>query len=150
VLDEDLLAVLQTGGVTDNGQRFELVSLEVTCGGTRSFARVQLTDSVFPTQEAVAEGNGPLAAAFTSIDQLVDVDVVLEDMTIIPATSGGDAVGKVHLKASVEGKSFTGRGASTDIVLAAAQAYLHIINKAVQFGVARPHAFEFAHNFWGV
>jgi hypothetical protein len=41
-------------------------------------------------------------------------------------------VGEVSLVASVDGKTFSGRGASTDVVNAATRAYLHTLNKAEQ------------------
>ena len=41
-------------------------------------------------------------------------------------------MGEVHLQARLDGKTFAGRGAATDIVTAAVKAYLHVVNRAVK------------------
>ncbi len=150
VLDEDLLAVIQSGAISDGSGQFELVELEVVCGGKQSRASVKLKHSVYPAREAVGEGDGPLAAAFAALDQLLECSVELEDLTIQAATPGSDAVGEVTVRTRIEGKTFTGRGASTDVVLAAVQAYLHAVNKAAGFGAFETTTFEYSHDFWGV
>lgn len=150
VLDEDLLAVIQSGGISEGAGPFELVDLEVICGGSLSAATVKLSDSVFPAREATAEGDGPIAAAFAALDKLLDFTVELEELSVRAATPGSDAVGEVTIHTKIDGKTFTGRGASTDIVLAAVQAYLHAINRAANLGAVHSTAFEHAHDFWGV
>ena len=150
VLDEDLLAVVQSGGISEGFGPFELIELAVTCGGKQSRATVRLTDSVFPVREAIGEGDGPLAAAFAALDELLDFTVKLEDLTIQAATPGSDALGEVTVRTRIEGRTFTGRGASTDVVLAAVQAYLHAVNKAAGLGAFEVTAFERSHDFWGV
>ena len=150
VLDEDLLAVIQSGVIADGSGPFELLHLDVTCGGRQSRATVRLADSVYPAREAVGEGDGPLAAAFAALAELLEFDVELEDLTIQAATPGSDALGEVTVRAQVEGKTFMGRGASTDIVLAAVQAYLHAVNKAVGLGALETTAPEQTPDYWAV
>ena len=41
-------------------------------------------------------------------------------------------MGEVNIKARVDGQLLTGRGGHTDVVLASAQAYVHVLNKAAQ------------------
>jgi 2-isopropylmalate synthase len=77
------------------------------------------------------------------VNQILGWEVDLQDFTIRAATPGKDAVGEVTLRAQIEGKTVTGRGASTDIVDAAVRAYLHALNKvahAQQIESAAPGA----------
>jgi 2-isopropylmalate synthase len=50
----------------------------------------------------------------------------------VAATPGRDAIGEVNLHARIGGRTFAGRGASTDVVDAAARAYVNALNKAEQ------------------
>jgi len=81
---------------------------------------------------ATARGDGPIAAAFTAVGALVETEIELEDLTIRAATPGRDAVGEVALRARLADRSFSGLGASTDVVDAAVRALLHALNKAAQ------------------
>jgi 2-isopropylmalate synthase len=85
-----------------------------------------------PPKEASAKGDGPIAAAFSAIDELIDATIKIEDFEIIAATPGRDAIGEVNLHARISGRTFAGRGASTDVVDAAARAYINVLNKAEQ------------------
>ncbi|MEX2528208.1 MAG: 2-isopropylmalate synthase [Gemmatimonadota bacterium] len=150
VLDEDLLTILHHGALQDVPRTFELQELEVTCGGRWSSARVVLTEGEDLPREARGEGDGPIAAAFDAISQLVDWPVVLEDFQIRANTPGRDAVGEVNLQARIADRTFTGRGASTDVVDASVRAYLHALNKAAQARVMESRALQAAGELWGV
>ena len=63
---------------------------------------------------------------------LIDATVEIEDFEIVAATPGRDAIGEVNLHARVGGRTFVGRAASTDVVDAAARAYINVLNKAEQ------------------
>ena len=41
---------------------------------------------------------------------------------------GIDAVGEVTIRIEAEGRTYTGRAADTDILVASARAYLHALN----------------------
>ena len=56
--------------------------------------------------------------------------MVLERFIIRAATPGRDALGKVSIQALIDGRTFAGRGAHTDVVRASVDAYLHAVNKA--------------------
>lgn len=56
----------------------------------------------------------------------------LVEFTVHSATAGTDAVGEVSIKVeSPDEGTFVGRGASTDIIVASARAYVNAINKVV-------------------
>ena len=65
-------------------------------------------------------------------------------------TPGRDSVGEVIVHARIDGKSFTGRGASPDIVNGAVRAYIHALNKAAHATHLEAAALERASYLWGV
>jgi 2-isopropylmalate synthase len=130
ILDEDLISILHHGTMEDVPSRYKLQTLDVVCGKRQAEARVRLLDSGVETELAVGVGDGPLAAAFAAVDTLLPFRPELEDLTMQANTPGRDAVGEINLRLKVEGKTFTGRGASPDVVDGAVRAYLHALNKA--------------------
>ncbi len=150
ILDEDLIAIVHHGTMEDAPRVHRLRALQVVCGNRRAEARVCIVNGTGYEREATAEGDGPIAAAFAAINALVPNRIELEDLAIHAATPGRDAVGEVTLRARINGKSFTGRGASTDVVYAAVRAYLHALDKAEQALVLEAEALEKASYLWGV
>ena len=45
-------------------------------------------------------------------------------------SGGKDALGEVQVEIEVEGRNYTGKGVSTDIIEASARAYLKALNRA--------------------
>ena len=88
--------------------------------------------------------------AFAAIAGFVDDRMELEDLVIRAATPGRDAVGEVTVRLRVGGRSFTGRGASTDVVNAAARACIHGLNKAAQATHLEARELARAADVWGV
>ncbi|MDP2957780.1 MAG: 2-isopropylmalate synthase [Longimicrobiales bacterium] len=150
ILDEDLISILHHGAMEDVRPVHRLGSLEVWCGGEVARARVTLDSDGAPPLHAEAEGDGPIAAAFAALGRVVDFNFVLENLSIRAATPGEDAMGEVNIQARVDGQTFKGRGASTDVVRASAEAYLHVINKAEQARVLEAKHLERSADAWAV
>jgi 2-isopropylmalate synthase len=150
ILDEDLISIMHHGTMEDVPQAYRLRELEVVCGKLEARARVRISDADGREAEARATGDGPLAAAFAAVDSMVERRMALEDLTIHAATPGRDAVGEVALRVRIDGKTFTGRGGSTDVVDAAVRAYLHALNKAAHARELEAKALEEASYVWGV
>lgn len=127
-----------------------LRSLEVHCGGEVSRATVLIETDDDLRLEASGSGDGPIMAAFAAMESVLDFRVVLDDLTVRSATPGRDAVGEVSIHARIDAHTFTGRGAHTDVVHAAAQAYLHAVNKAAAARVLEEEYLESPANQWGV
>jgi len=128
VLDEDLISILHHEVMEDVPEVHKLISLDVHCGGDASTATVVIeTEGVQQTSEG--SGDGPIAAAFAALDAVLDTSIVLERFSIRAATPGRDALGEVSIQALVDGHTFTGRGAHTDVVRASVLAFLHAVNK---------------------
>jgi 2-isopropylmalate synthase len=149
ILDEDLIAILHHGAADDLPQRYRLRHLEVVCGTLVASAEVHLTIDG-KEQRARAEGDGPLAASFAAINKIAEHRIELQELAIQAITPGADAVGEVHLRAKIDGRTFTGRGAAPDVVNAAVRAYIHALNKASQASVLEAESLERESYAWGV
>jgi 2-isopropylmalate synthase len=150
ILDEDLISIVHHGFAEDTPRSYSLRALAVTCGSEQAHARVGIEDPDGIERTAESTGDGPIAAAFSAIEAALGVRVALEDLVIRAATPGRDAVGEVSLHARVDGKTFTGRGASTDVVDAAARAFLHVLDKSLQARHLEARALAAANDVWGV
>jgi 2-isopropylmalate synthase len=67
-------------------------------------------------------------ALFNSIDRALNTKYKIESYQVRSVTEGRQAMGEALIRIRNTGKSFTGRGVSTDIIEASAKAYLHAIN----------------------
>ncbi len=150
VLDEDLISILHHGVFDDAPETYRLSGFEVRCGEEVSRAELIVEGDLHPPKFGVGTGDGPIAAVFDALDGLTDFRVVLKDLTVRSATPGRDALGEVFIHASVDGQTFTGRGADTDVVRASARAYLHAVNKASAARVLEEDHLTARSDVWGV
>ncbi|MDO5014802.1 MAG: alpha-isopropylmalate synthase regulatory domain-containing protein [Clostridia bacterium] len=79
----------------------------------------------------LATGNGPIDAAFVALDKIVGKKYELDDFQIKSVTKGKEAFGVTLVKLRSDGRLYSGRGISTDIIQASIMAYLNAINKIV-------------------
>ena len=85
-----------------------------------------------PEQQLVTDastGNGPVDAVCNAIDRVIGTSPKLVDFNVQSVTEGIDSMGTVTIKIENNGQNYTGRGASTDIVVASAMAYLSAVNR---------------------
>ncbi len=83
-------------------------------------------------QEEAACGDGPVDAAFRAVDKITGVqDVTLSEYVLSAITGGKDALGEVTVRVEYGGKTFIGRGLSTDVIEASVKAYLNAVNKVL-------------------
>jgi 2-isopropylmalate synthase len=101
-------------------------------------ARVSVTLLDGGTGEGSFTGDGPIDAVFRAINVATGVDAKLDDFTIGAVTEGQDALGEVSVVVEVGGFTGAGLGVSTDIIDAAARAYV----RALSVSVARANAGE--------
>jgi 2-isopropylmalate synthase len=135
VTDRDLEAV-----VTDErrsiDERYRLEHLQVSCGThLRPTATVRMLMPDGASHEAAAIGDGPVDAAYRAINSLCQVEGELEEFAVQAVTAGIDAVGEVSVRLRRDGARASGHGADTDIIVAAAKAYVHALNRMAE-GVA--------------
>ncbi|MHB9134261.1 MAG: 2-isopropylmalate synthase [Armatimonadota bacterium] len=75
-------------------------------------------------------GVGSVDSVYKTIDAIADMPHKLVDYVVHSVTGGTDALGEVTVRISNDdGRIFTGRGASTDIIDASAKAYVQALNR---------------------
>jgi 2-isopropylmalate synthase len=87
-----------------------------------------------------ATGTGPVDAAYQAINAMVGIENELTEFTVKSVTEGIDAQGEVVVRILCNGRTYTGRGADTDILVAAAKAMLQAINRALSVETPRQDA----------
>ena len=90
---------------------------------------MRLTDSENNAVTDAATGNGPVNAICNAVDRAIGITNKLVDFNVQAATEGRDSLGTVTIRIEQDGKTYTGRGADTDIVVASAKAYLSAVNR---------------------
>ena len=110
---------------------YRLVNYVITSGNLiGSTARVVLEkDNVQTT--GLSAGNGPVDAAFLAVEQISGHHFELDDFQIQAVTEGREAVGEAIVRLRANGKLYSGKGVSTDIVGAGLKAYVSALNKIV-------------------
>ncbi len=81
------------------------------------------------TVEGVAIGDGAVDAAFNAIEQATGRHFELDDFRIQAMTEGRNSTGETIIRLRSQGKLFSGRGISTDIVGASVMSYINALNK---------------------
>ena len=117
-------------GFQDAPEQFQLTHLRVVCGTEGGAAAVRMTGPWTGEREAEAKGDGPIAATFAAVSEIVGQPIEVGNLAVQSVTPGRDSLGQVSLQARVNGKSLSGHGASTDIVEACARALVNALNKA--------------------
>ncbi len=148
ILDEDLLALLH-GSFHDAPEEHQLVKLRVVCGSVPAEAEVRMTGPWGGERSARGKGDGPIAAAFSAISEILERPVEVINLSLRSVTPGRDSVGQVFLQCRIGGKSLSGQGASTDIVEASARALVHALNKERHAERLEATAYDATH-LWGV
>jgi 2-isopropylmalate synthase len=118
-------------------ETYKLDLLQVSCGNQLvPTATVRLGTPDGRTLVHTATGTGPVDAAYRAINALVPLENELTEFSVKSITEGIDAQGEVVVRIQCDGRTYTGRGADTDIIVAAAKAVLQAINRAMN--VQRP------------
>ncbi len=108
---------------------YKLKSYVINTGNViSSSANIEL-DKMGTVLSGISLGDGPIDAAFLAIEQIIGHHYELDDFQIQAVTEGREAVGQAIVKLRSEGKLYSGRGISTDIVGASIKAYINAINK---------------------
>lgn len=117
---------------------YHLDHVEVSCGNhSLPTATVRL---IGPDGQALADaalGTGPVDAVYKAINRIVGIPNKLTEFTVKSVTEGIDAIGEVLIRIESDGVTYTGRGASTDIIVASAKAYMNALNRLLASKAAR-------------
>src|ERR1700716_2859748 len=101
-------------------------------------AKVSVTLPDGESAQGTFTGDGPIDAVFRAINSATGIEAKLSEFTIGAVTEGQDALGEVSVVVEVDGSTGAGQGVSTDIIDAAARAYV----RALAAAAARSRAGE--------
>ena len=133
----------------DAPEAYQIRLLKVTCGSIPADATVTMAGPWAGDRSATGTGDGPIAAAFAAISEILGRPVEVTNLSLRSVTPGRDSVGQVFLQCRIGGKSLSGQGASTDIVEASARALVHALNKERHADRLEAEAHD-AVQLWGV
>ena len=110
---------------------YVLNTYSITASNTASSMAHMTLSKNGQTLEGVALGDGPVDAAFLALENILGCHYELDDFQIRSVTEGREAMGETVVKLRSNGKLYSGRGISTDIVGSSIQAYISALNKIV-------------------
>ena len=128
IFDEDIIAII-TQDSRSGSEKYKLNRFTINTGNTIvTTASVELFDGEENIHH-ISFAAGPIDAAFRAVKDCLGIDVELEDYSIQSVTEGTDALGYATVKLGYEGKSYSGKGVSTDVVEASIDAYINAANR---------------------
>jgi 2-isopropylmalate synthase len=126
------LEALVTDELREEVPGYALESFDVEASSQRPpHARVSVTLPDGSVASGTFTGDGPIDAVFQAINVASGVSPRLSDFTIGAVTEGQDALGEVSVVLELAGVTGAGQGVSTDIIDAAARAYVRALSVAV-------------------
>lgn len=145
VTDADLEAII-ADEIYQPPEIWKLNHIQVSCGDhSIPTATVSLTGPDGTEYRDAALGTGPVDAVYEAINRIVKVNNRLTEFSINAVTEGMDAQAETTVRIQPENgnsqyglnpqtgmaynRTYSGHGASTDIVVASARAYLSALNK---------------------
>jgi 2-isopropylmalate synthase len=133
VSDRDLEAIVsEQVQLLQDEARFLLKRVQVSCGtGLLPTATVTLETREGGESSQAAIGTGPVDAVCQALNQLARVPNELVEFSVKSVTEGIDAMGEVTIRLRRDGTLYSGHAANTDIVVAAAQAFVNALNRLV-------------------
>jgi 2-isopropylmalate synthase len=146
VADADIEAII-ADEIYQSPETWHLNHIQVSCGDhSIPTATVSLTGPDGQIYQDAALGAGPVDSVYQAINRIIGVSNTLTEFSIKAVTEGIDAVGEVTIRiqphngennhgafnpqtGAAYARTFSGHGASTDIIVASARAYISALNK---------------------
>ena len=111
---------------------YRLDTYVINSGNTiSSTAHITLRNGAGEKISGFCVGDGPIDAAFLAIEQIIGHHYELDDFQIQAVTEGREAMGDALVRLRAEGRLYSGKGLSTDIIGASVEAYVNALNKIV-------------------
>ncbi len=128
IFDEDIEALVSEE-VSKIPEVYSLMDLSISSGiSTRPTAALKLKVNG-AVVDRVEHGDGPVDAVYKAISAVTRTKSNLLKFEVKGITGGTDALGEVIVTLEEDGKTVKGKGADTDIIVAAAKAYITALNK---------------------
>lgn len=130
IYDSDIVALIENR-LSDAVDRWKLVSFHTSAGSSAiPTATLELQCEDQPVLRDAATGDGPIDAVFKTMERILELSARLDEFDVRSVSEGKDALGEVRVTITINGRHYQGKGVSTDIIEAAAHAYLKALNKA--------------------
>ena len=110
---------------------YKLISYVINNGNIISSSAQIKLEKKGEAISGISMGDGPIDAAFKTLEQIIGRHFELDDFQIQSVTEGQEAMGYALVKLRNEGKLYSGNGISTDIMEASIKAYINAVNKTV-------------------
>lgn len=128
IFDEDLEALVSEG-VTTIPEHYSLIDLHIISGVHQkptAAVKLKVGEAVL---DRIEYGDGPVDATYKAIVSLTGTKSRLLKFEVKGITGGTDALGEVVVSLEEHDRTVRGHGADTDIIVAAAKAYINALNK---------------------
>lgn len=109
---------------------YELIDLQVISNTIFPSASVKIKkgNQIFKSSTV---GSGPIDALYSSIKEIIDLDIKLLEYKISSVSRGKEALGKVKLQVEYKGEKYIAKATDTDVIKASALAYINVVNSIV-------------------
>jgi len=139
--DRDLEVLLSEQTSMKIEERWALELVQVSAGDQAApTATVRLRGPDGQVHQDAAIGAGPVDAIYRAINRVTGVANRLTEFAVKSVTEGIDAQGEVTIRVEAEGRTYVGRAADPDILVASARAYMHALNRYLSSAGVRPAA----------
>ncbi len=128
IFDDDI-ATLVSEEVSKIPETYSLADLSVSSGVHVKPSATLKLNVRGRAVENVAHGDGPVDAVYRAIAAITETKSNLLKFEVKSITGGTDALGEVLVSLEEDGVKVRGQGADTDIIIAAAKAYINALNK---------------------
>ena len=129
ITDWDIEAIVNDE-IRQPPELFRLELVQVSCGDhscPTATVTVRTPDGEELTDAAI--GTGPVDAIYKAINRVAKVPNELIEFSVQSVTGGIDAMGEVTIRLRYDNQVYSGYAANTDIVVAAARAYIKALNR---------------------
>ncbi|MBO0767167.1 MAG: 2-isopropylmalate synthase [Solirubrobacterales bacterium] len=127
------LEALVTDELREGEDDFSLEFFDVDASSARPpFAKVGIRNPEGQVLEGSFTGDGPIDAVFRAIAAATGVDAKLREFRIGAVTGGDDALGETSVVLEIDAATGAGQALSTDIIDAAARAYVRALSTALR------------------
>ncbi|MDP1759403.1 MAG: alpha-isopropylmalate synthase regulatory domain-containing protein, partial [Thermodesulfovibrionales bacterium] len=130
IFDEDI-ETLVSEEVSKTPEIYQLAGLSVSSGMKKEPKAAIMMKVKGKVVRKTATGDGPVDATYKAIASITKTKSKLLKFEVKGITGGTDALGEVMVSLKENGKTVRGNGADTDIIVAAAKAYINALNKLV-------------------
>ena len=132
IYEEDLEVIISEE-VAKMSERVVLKSFHVESGTNKTPSHGRTGDRWKAGLSHSGTGDGPVDAVYRTIAAMTQTKSTLLMFGVNAITGGTDAQGEVSVRLEEDGRTVSGHGADTDIITAAARAYLNALNKLAYF-----------------